>query len=448
MNNRNKQDTFTATIEKLVYKGLGLGIQDGFKVFIPNVIPGDIVEFNYTKLKHRYGEGKCTSIITPSLNRKTPLCQHYPTCGGCQLMDVDYETQLILKESMLKDAIYQFFPDLLPLAPQVVPSKDSTYYRNKMEFSFGSTDDVLTLGLKERGSYNSVIPVPHCLLQSKTTNSIVTHIESFFKTTPHKAWDSHNHTGSLRYLTVRESKAFNTHMLILSVSSLDGLPINEWVAALTTYTTISSLYIREIKEEKGSPTTFTLHHVYGETVLHEKLGNYTFQISPDSFFQTNTVQATRLYDAINASIPYSKTLLDLYCGTGTIGIYCSDKTDSLIGIEEIENAIKNAEINAGLNTIKNAKFMVGRVKNILKFTPIECETIIVDPPRSGMTPKALKRMLDLGASTIIYVSCNPTTLLRDLKDAVANGYTVQTMEAFDMFPHTYHVECIVKLCKS
>lgn len=448
MNTRNKQETYTATIEKLVYKGLGLGVQDGFKVFIPNVIPGDSVSFKYTKIKNRYGEGVCTAIITPSPQRQAPLCQHYPRCGGCQLMDVSYTTQLEYKEAMLKDAIYQFFPDILPLAPKVIPSKDSTYYRNKMEFSFGLINDSLHLGLKERGSYNTITSVPHCLLQSKLTNSIVSHVESFFREQGLQPWDSHNQTGALRYLTVRESKAFNTHMLILSVSSITHIPVEKWIDSLKQYPSVSSVYIREIHEQKGSPTTTTLHHCYGETVLYETLGAYTFQISPDSFFQTNTTQATCLYDAIHEAVPYSDTLLDLYCGTGTIGIYCSDKTTSLIGIEEIENAIKNAAINAEANNVSNTTFIAGRVKNILKFNPITCDTIIVDPPRSGMTPKALTRMVNLEATTIIYVSCNPTTLLRDLKDIVKEGYSIQRMEAFDMFPHTYHVECIVKLCKS
>jgi 23S rRNA (uracil1939-C5)-methyltransferase len=448
MTQKNKQDTYSLTIEKLVYKGLGLGTHDGFKVFIPNVVPGDIIQFQYTKLKRTFGEGKCISIQTPSLKRIAPACSHYPSCGGCQLMDIDYPTQLEFKAEMLKDAISQFHPDLLPVSPAIVASPVHHYYRNKMEFSFGEAEGSIRLGLKKRGSFKDIVSIKSCLLQSETSNQLVKHMETFFNEHPLPVWNSREQTGILRYITIRESKAFNTQMLILSVSSKNKLLLKKLTTSLEAFPSVTSFFIREIKEEKGSPTTHAYHHIFGEQFLQEKLGDYTFQISPDSFFQTNTTQAVTLYNAVKKALPTSKALLDLYCGTGTIGIYCSSTTDSLIGIEEIENAIINARKNAEINNVSHGDFKVGRVKNILKFEKIDCDAIIVDPPRSGMTPKALKRMLALNVETIVYVSCNPTTLLRDLKIAAEENYSVKTFEAFDMFPHTYHMECVVQLCKS
>jgi len=443
---RNKTDIYPLTIEKIVYHGYGLGTHEGLKVFVPNVVPGDKIEFIYTKIKRTFGEGKCVNIITPSSDRTTPACSHYPTCGGCQLMDISYQAQCTFKEEMISDAIKQFLPEIA--APSVIPSPKTTYYRNKMEFSFGLAEDKLVLGLKKRGSYKDVISVPNCLLQSKETNTLVSHVESFFQTTDLKPWSSREQQGTLRTLAIREEKQSKKKMVILGVSTLDDVPTNEFRDCLSTFDSIASIYIQETREQKGTPTTSKLHHIAGDPHLYMPLGEYTFQLSPDSFFQTNTFQTEPLYDAVKWALPDHCKGLDLYCGTGTIGLYCSSKLQSIIGIEEVENAILNAKENAILNGINNAKFHVGRVKNILKFTPIDCDAIIVDPPRSGMTPKALKRMLALDASTIVYVSCNPMTLLRDLKEALASGYSINTFKAFDMFPHTYHIECVVKLTKS
>ncbi len=439
-------------IEKLVFQGWGMGTYDGFKIFAPNTLPGDTVDVILIKKKRSYGMGKVKTFIERSPLIKEAHCSHALECGGCQMMNVPYADQLLLKEDIFKECIQSFYKELLAVKKPILGCKDTLYYRNKMEFSFGKNEKGLILGLKRRGSYDDIIDIQACMLQDPLSDVIRHKTLSFFNQTGLSAWNYSTRKGCLRLLMVRHSKTNHEFLLKLIVSESDHLNL---------YKDYVSFIQQEIPEVKSVIITLNPNEgdnadnhedliTAGPGILHETLGDLTFKINSKAFFQTNTTQASVLYDTIKstATLKPTDTVLDLYCGTGTIGLYLAKSVKAVIGVEEIEEAIENAQENAQNNNIHNATFYVGRVKNILKFTTIKADCIILDPPRSGIVPKALQRIINLDAPQIIYVSCNPSTMTRDLKELSQAGYTIESLQPVDMFPNTFHVECVAKLTKS
>ncbi|MBT4552790.1 23S rRNA (uracil(1939)-C(5))-methyltransferase RlmD [bacterium] len=390
----------------------------------------------------------------------TSPCPHYPLCGGCQLIDVAYPQQLELKEQIIKKAKAQTCPQLPVTVQPVIPALDTTYYRNKMEFSFGCKDENIYLGLKKRADFACVIKTDHCLLQSQIANQILQWASKYFtasfqdSTSPlypyqdQPVWDHLKHKGLLRYLGVRHSKTHDQFLINLVISKDERPLFQDFITKLTAqFSQIVSVYITV--QDTISDTAFSenIEHVFGTKTISEDLNGYQFEISPLSFFQTNTTQAKVLYQKILelADIQPQDLVMDLYCGTGTIGIYVAAKARQVIGIEEVEQAVTNARLNAQHNQVTNIEFYLGRVKNILKFNKFEPNVVIVDPPRSGLVPKALQRTLSLQARKLVYVSCNPVTLFHDLQIICKSGYQIKHFQPVDMFPNTYHLESIVVL---
>ncbi len=434
-------------ITKIVFQGFGLTHLEGRPLFVPKTVPGDVVTCGHIRRRKGVLFGKVESLITPSPLRQTAPCPHASLCGGCHYMDISYANQLTLKSQLLDDIFNKHYPDIAPICSPIVPCESPFYYRNKMEFAFSQSESKITLGLKQQDTYSMIVPITHCHLMSEESNSIVEFTQSFFNENPLPVWDSHAQTGCLRHLMVRHSKATDTYMLNLIAASHP--PIFDTYASLVMkkFSNVVSVNHIAVHEQKGTPTTTTCHHLAGSRTLFESIGDLSFEISPLSFFQTNSLQATILYDTIRSlcEISSSDTLLDLYCGAGTIGLYVARNTCPLIGIEEVEDAIANAKKNAIHNQISDTEFIAGRVKNILKFNTFSPTHVIIDPPRCGMAPKALKRVIDLKSPTVIYVSCNPVTLLRDLHFFTEAGYHVDAFIPVDMFPHTFHIESVVKL---
>jgi 23S rRNA (uracil1939-C5)-methyltransferase len=249
---------------------------------------------------------------------------------------------------------------------------------------------------------------------------------------------------------MRHSKTNNNWMLMLITGSEISDTLLDFVSMMQeTHPEVVSIY-QSINTNIGdTPLERDVRHLHGEPIITETLGEATFSISPESFFQTNTVQATKLYQTVVdvAQFKGTELLLDLYCGTGTIGLFCSPYVKKIIGIEEIPAAVEDASKNAQRNGISNAEFYCGRVKNILKFQTFNPDVVVIDPPRAGMVPKALQRIINLDCKKLVYVSCNPVTLLRDLKIFSEAGYTTETIIPVDMFPNTFHIECVARLTK-
>ncbi|MBT5856200.1 23S rRNA (uracil(1939)-C(5))-methyltransferase RlmD [bacterium] len=436
------------TVEKMVYKGLGLAHTPRGVLFIPNTYPGDKLSICdiYKKKGVLYGEVK--KVLTPSPFRHTSPCTHFPKCGGCQMIDVRYPDQLTLKTNIVKDCLGKL-PHLIDMIQPIIPSPDVVYYRNKMDYAFGTdTDGQLIIGLKKRGHFDKVCPIEHCHLQSEASNTIRQFTETFFREAGETARNPVTHEGNCRHLIIRESKNNAQAMVILVTAKANTALYQKYGKALKlAFPEIQSIF-HSLNTSQGDHTfPDKLSLLEGATHITETLGALQFNISPYSFFQTNSHGAEVLYKEIceAAQVTKTDTVLDLYCGTGTIGLYLAPHVKFVTGIEEVESATEDAHRNAQMNQIQNIRFITGNVKNILKQTPITANIIIMDPPRAGIAPKALRRIIGLRAKKIVYVSCNPNTMARDLEQLEESGYTVQSMRLMDMFPNTYHVETITVL---
>ncbi len=445
-----KEETYTIPITKLVYQGWGFGEVDGFAVFVPNSIPGDVVDAQIILKKRNYAEGKIVTIRTPSSMRIESPCTHYPTCGGCQLINVDYPTQLQFKQGIISDCYFkEFGTSDFPIQP-ILGSASNTFYRNKMEFSFGQNDQGLYLGLKARGSFKDVVPITRCLLESETANDILKFTAAYFNTSSLSAWDYHAYSGDLRHLMIRHAKTTDTYMINLIAAKNHGPLFETFSQQLHNhFPKIVSIYLT-INATSGDRTYGDPPLLLsGQPTIEEKFGALTYQISPLSFFQTNSEQAQILYQTLvdMADVSADDTVLDLYCGTGTIGMYFAPHVKAVIGIEANVSAVENAKENAIQNNCHNMTFIADSVRRALKFNTFEPSVVIVDPPRCGMSPKELMRTFQMKSPKLLYVSCNPTTLFRDLKYLTDNGYRLDFLQPVDMFPNTYHVEIIAKLTR-
>ena len=436
------------TIEKMVFHGWGLGKIDGLSIFVPHSLPGDELIIEILHRKKRHLMAKRIKIIKSSPYRSEKRCIHYPSCGGCQLMDVDYTHQLELKEAILRDCFEGQFPDLNEKFNTLVPSKNDRYYRNKMDFAFSKNENGIYLGLKERGKFDTVIHTNDCQLMSPETMNICTLLCEKLTQTQLSTWDYNTCKGSLRYASIRHSKKHDQYMLTL----ICGEPCQNKLTPILKeiqrhYPKLSSVYFLLNDAPGDNLHGLNPEHLDGPTQLYEGIGNQEFAISPLSFFQTNSLGANTLYQYTRdlAELKPTDTVLDLYCGTGTIGLSMAPFVKEVIGIEENSFATNDAVKNAKHNQIDNITFKTGRVKNILKFEEFDVDVVVVDPPRSGLVPKALRRTAALKAPRLVYVSCNPTTLCRDLKEFCNLGYEVEQIVGIDMFPNTYHIETVTRL---
>ena len=440
------------TINELTLYGMGLGTIEGKPVLVSKTLPGDEVYVRMGRKKYGMKTARLLSFEKKSSLRGVAECSHFNECGGCQILDVSYGDQLILKYNMMLEGILRVVPHLKGKILPVIGCDNTLEYRNKMEYAFGFDDDSgIYLGLKKRGCYDQVIATPTCRLLSSDIQSIFVIIESVLNQQSPKlsVWNYHTHEGFLRHLTIRQSKKDGRYFLNFIVSSMEAksqvqLVVNELVHH---FQFIQGIQI-SLNDSVGDHTFFsTFELLYGQSTLVDSIGDLNFEISPYSFFQTNSKQARVLYDQLVklGNFTGNEVLLDLYCGIGTIGSYLAKYVKSVVGIEEVPQAIQDAKRNQLLNGIENISFRSARVKNGLKFESFEPDVVIVDPPRSGMVPKALKRVLALEAPMLIYVSCNPASMLLDLQACENSGYNIESIQPVDMFPNTVHLETITLL---
>lgn len=378
------------------------------------------------------------------------ICQHFPDCGGCRTIDIPYADQLITKQADFVACATQHFPGAVPFIAPIIGCETPLYYRNKMEYAFGSDETRVYLGLKRRGHFDQVIPLTACFLLSDKVGDIFAICNAYFSENQTSTWNPRRHSGLLRHLSIRHSKGDDQYLLNFIVSEACAeliLPLAQLLAA--KFPEIVSI-LMSVNTSHGDHALFESSDIlHGQDFIEESLGGVRFKISPLSFFQSNPRQAEVLYDQIRklAVESPSDRILDLYCGIGSIGLYLARHVGTVIGIEENPSAINDAHANAERNGISNVSFKLGKVKNILKFETFDVDCIVTDPPRCGMTPKALKRMIAVGAPRIVYVSCNPVTLFQELAVICENGYRVETVQPVDMFPNTLHVETVVRLLK-
>lgn len=436
-------------IEKLIYEGFGIGHDDtGKAIFVRKCVPGDILDIKVVKDKAKYSEGIINKIIHPSLKRINPPCPYFEECGGCEHQNIAYEDQLKYKEEIFKEILSRAKINT-NIEPMIAGSKEPFFYRNSIRFDFIQNSDGSISFARHNQIYDSgFIKVEKCLLQSELSNEILSVLKEFI---------NHNieNKKSFWQIKLREGK-FTNEMMVELITSGDDLPAkNDLVEILKQFPEVKSIYHTIAKNK--SLKNLTRRLIFGSPIIHEKIGRYTFQISPESFFQTNSLGVHTLYDKIKeySEIKMGDNVLDLYCGTGTIGIYLSVLARKVVGVESVQKAINDASDNAKINKIHNIEFTCADAEKFLrhpKFSPgtqsyfgattDKFNIIIVDPPRAGLSKKIIFEICHLKFEIIIYVSCNPATFARDIKEFEKNGLKLVKVQPIDMFPQTHHIECV------
>ena len=457
-----KGDIIKVKVESLSFGGSGFAKHNGVAIFIEKGLPGQELEvFIFRKYKN-YFKAKINTIIKESSHSQDPRCAHFNDCGGCSFQNFDYNQQAKEKHKQVKDTLEHIGGFKSLKVNPISKAKEQFNYRNKMEFTFSNNPwfekynpkekGSFCIGLHPKGRFDKTIDIQSCEIQSKVANQIINNVRDTSIKSKLIPYDIKKHTGFLRQLVIRSADYNNETMVIIVTSKKDHAKLSPIVKSLSKMKEVKSI-INNVNSRKADVSYSDEQYLlYGEDFITEKLGKYKFKISPDSFFQTKSKQAKKLYDIIKkeADLNGSEIIYDLYCGTGTIGIYLSDKAKKVFGFEIIPSAIDDAIINASNNNVKNALFFQGDIKDTLinnkEMDIIEKPDIsIIDPPRSGLHPKALKNIANLNQKKIIYISCNPSTQARDLKELITYGYKIKKIRPLDMFPHTPHIETVVTL---
>jgi 23S rRNA (uracil1939-C5)-methyltransferase len=377
-------------------------------------------------------------------------------CGGCRFQELDYEAQLRLKERQVRETLIHLGGLEEPPVHAIVRAPEIYGYRNKMEFSFHpEPDGRAILGLHERGTFDRVFALEDCLLGSRLTIDIVRRTQAFAEAQRWRAYHPRQHTGDVRYLVVRhvpQSDQCAVH-LVSAREDVDGLA--EWARELASLSpsvrTVTLVINRSRANVAAGESERVLH---GDGVIAERLHGLEFMATAAAFLQTNSRQAEALYEAALAAADLTgrETVLDLYCGTGTLTLLLARSAREAVGVESEVQAIEAATANARRNQVTNARFVAGEARRVLREwargerpDPVKPEVVVVDPPRAGLHPRVVARVAELSPARVVYVSCNPATLARDLKDFRGLGYRLGSVTPFDMFPHTPHIECVARL---
>ncbi len=447
----NKGETVELDIVDLAYGGQAIAKPEGWVVFVNHAMPGDRVRATITKRKKSHGEAKLVEVVEPSPDRVDPPCPLFGECGGCSWQHLPYEMQLRHKENHARETVARLGKATPERIDPIIASPLDYRYRNKMDFTFGTNFEGETiLGFHRPKQFSKILEVPKCYLAPEPVDAILTGITKWMRRENLAAWNPHEHKGLLRHLIVRHSVATNkvVGLLLTSPGDIpdpDGLvaELRELCPELQGFAWGENAGIADIARQDRE------RWHWGDLVLEEKLGDLTFRVSPLSFFQVNTKAAVLLYNVVRDFLGDDcdgARLLDAYCGTGTIGLYCADLVQELVGIEIVRDAIWDARLNARKNGVENTLFLAGEMRDAL---PLAAETgdfhrVIMDPPRGGMDKRSLRGLLKLNAPVLIYVSCNPSTLARDLVTITDAGYTATRMQPVDLFPQTFHIETVVR----
>ena len=471
----NKGDLIQVSIEKYAFEGKGIarietdspGISesDPFIVFVNGAYPGDLVSARVKKVKKSYAEAVTEEVLSPSLKRVQPRCKYFGTCGGCRQQDLDYEQQLIYKHEQVED-IFKHQGGLSGFSiEKILPSEKIFYYRNKMEFSFSEfqwltakemgveLNKSFVLGLHVPNIYDKILDIDECFLQSEFSCKILNATREFFKKRHTTIYNTKAHSGYLRNLVIRQSQNTNDIMINLVTLEENEFLMKEYVSAITGKFPEITTIVNNVNKKKAAIALGDYEIVYhGSGYIYDKIGEYKFRISANSFFQTNTLQAEKLYGTALefAELKGNEIIYDLYSGAGTIAIYVSKYAREVYGFEAVESSIYDAKENLEINEVENVKFVQADLyKSFLPFTKTlpKPDVIILDPPRNGMHNSTVKDVLQLSPEKIVYVSCNPTTQVRDIKMMVEAGYKLIKIKPVDMFPHTYHIENVALLTK-
>ena len=450
-----KKDEIILEIADVNFPNKAYGYYEGEKVIVKNAVPGQKVQAQVFKKRGSGVEARLQEVIERSpLERETGMCSHYALCGGCTYQTMRHEEELRLKERQVK-RLLENAGICVQSWEGIVPAPSETGYRNKCEFSFGDEekDGDLALGMRKRMSYYEVVTLKDCNIVDADYLRIIEGTLQFFQERKVPFYHKARHDGSLRHLVVRKGAATGEILINLVTSSEVPFSVEEFKDMLLGLELDGSVcgILHSVNDGLADVVkSDEMRLLYGRDFFMEKLFDLEFKVSVYSFFQTNSAGAEKLYSIVKefAGDVADKTVFDLYCGTGTIGqIMAEAGSKKVIGIELIEEAVVAANENAKRNHLENCTFLAGDVLKMVDELKERPDLIIVDPPRDGIHPKAIGKIIAFGAPEIVYVSCKPTSLARDLEIFQQEGYQVERVELMDMFPRTVHVETVVLLSK-
>jgi len=445
-------DELELTVDSLAYGGNGVARLNGFVVFVRRGLPGDTVRARVTKVKRGWAEATATEVLAPSRQRVDAPCEHFPACGGCRFQDLAYAAQAAAKEAQVHDALVRIGGIVDPPLDPIVPAEAQFHYRNKLEYSFTETARGAALGFHRAGRWDEVLEIERCWLTTELGNAIRDAVREWAQEEGLPAYDQEAQTGYLRHLVVREGRNTGQALVMLVTAPGDLQGDGRLVAALRRFPEVRSIHWA-VNDSPAEVTNLPSNLLWGDDAIDEELLGRRFRVRPSSFLQTNTAMAERLYEvAIEyAGLTGGETVYDLYCGIGTIGLSMASQALTVWGVDVVEESIACAIENARLNEITNAAFFAGEVGASLEGLAGRAgkpHVAVVDPPRAGLSGKALRRVARLEAPRLVYVSCNPTTLAGNVKELVAEwGYRLERVRPVDMFPHTPHVEAVALLTR-
>ena len=454
MGKMQKNSLVSVEIDDLAYGGLGVGRLDGFVVFVKHGLPGDRLQVRILKKKQNHAQARIERIERPSPDRiAEPPCPVFGLCGGCTWQNLPYEVQLRWKQKQVADTIEHLGGQSDFEVRPIIPSPEPWRYRNKMEFSFGQDEQGETiLGFHRPGRFDRILAIDACLLQPPPLDAILRELTAHARRLRLSGYDPRRHEGFLRHAVLRHSATRDESVLVL-ITNEGELPEKEALAERlraaapgfkgmiwAIHTGVAD--VARVERERWR---------WGDLTLNEQLNDLDFELSPQSFFQTNTAGARALYENVVelADLGPRDRVLDAYCGAGAIGLHCARAVERVVGVDSVRESIWNARANARRNGIDNAVFLAGAMPGALalarRASVGSFTRVIIDPPRGGMDKRSLQGLIKLRAPLFIYVSCNPSTLARDLATLAEAGYAIETVQPIDLFPQTYHVEAIVRL---
>lgn len=449
-----KNKHYELEITSMGSEGEGIGRLNGFPVFVENAVKGDFAEVRIVKVKKTYAYGKLIRLIKASKLRAEPVCEHYPRCGGCNLQHLSYEAQLDFKTEKVKDCLERIGGFKGIEVKRALGAKSLENYRNKAQFPVGSCGGKVQIGFYAKRSHN-IINSDYCCIQNKANKKIAAVIREFIEKYNIKPYNETSHTGVLRHIITRAAEKTGEIIVTLVINS-DKLENSDILVEMLTKAdkNIVGVALNINKEKTNVIMGGSLKVIWGKGFITDYIGSLKFEISPLSFYQVNPRQTEVLYSkALElAGLDNGRqTVIDAYCGIGTISLFLAQRAKKVYGVEIIKEAIENAKRNAEINGISNAEFFVGRAEEVIPklYTQrgINADVAVVDPPRKGCDERLLSVIADMKCERVVYISCDPATLARDLKFLCNKGFSIEEVQPVDMFCMSSHVECVVLMSR-
>ncbi len=446
-----KNNIVKLKITSMTAQGSGVGkCDDGLVVFVPFTAVGDVIEARLLKVKKTYAYGKTERLITPSPDRIEPDCACFPKCGGCVYRHISYDSEKEIKYNRVRDALTRIGGFENPVIRPIVGDDTALRYRNKAQLPACNAEKGIELGFYASHSHR-IIPCGDCLLQPELFSKVMDITKKFMYDTDQSAYDETSHSGKLRHLYIRYAQAADELMVCFVVNGNGLKKEDELVKRLReALPNLKSVIVNSNKENTNVVLGSKNRVLYGSGYITDILYDKRFKLSPLSFYQVNRAQAQKLYTIARgyAGLSGGEVLLDLYCGTGTIGLTMAQDCKRLIGVEIVEDAVRDARVNAQLNGVENAEFICGDAAYAaekLRSEGIRPDVVIIDPPRKGCDSALIDTVVKMSPERVVYVSCDPETLARDLRLFSEKDYSVKELTPVDLFPRTSHVETVVMM---